>query len=371
MQDFCYLKDNRIVFSRFRSYFFDADSDLWELQLHRDTGAASEKPLRLTNLPGIDVRELTATADGKNVFFLKASSQAQVYVGEFDSRAIRLIALHQITHGEATHWPTGWTPDSRAVLFASDLNGSWDIFKQALDNSEPEPVVSGPDFKVDPRLSLDGKWILYATVPLADPYEADSSPAPVIKRIPASGGAPQFVASGHTPLGVNSSPFRCGRAIDSCVWSEISDDRKRLIFYAFDPIAGVGPRRAAISLDLNPGNYDISPDGSLLAWNVPRPDSPQGVIRVLSFQDGKTRDLKIEGWTGLNSFDWAVNGKGFFVSSAGRTGSTLLYIDLQGHARPIWHLDYPGTWGVPSPNGRYLAILGGTQDRNVWMLENF
>jgi len=365
------LKDGRIVFSRFRSGFFDAESNLWELRLNRETGAASAKPVRLTNLPGIDVRELTATADGKSVFFLKASSQGQVYVGEFDARAIRLIRPRQITHGEATHWPTGWTPDSRAVLFTSDLDGSWDIYKQSLDKSEPEPLVSSPDFKVDPRLSPDGKWILFTTVPRAEAYEADSAPTPVVKRIPASGGPVQFVASAHSSLEASHQLYRCGRTIDSCVWTDISADQKQLVFYAFDPINGIGQRRAAVSLDLDPWNYDISPDGSLLAWTASESDSPLGVIRIFSFKDGKTRDLKIEGWTTLNCCDWAVNGKGFFVSSGGRTGTTLLYIDLQGHARPILHLNYPTSWGVPSPDGRYLAILGGTQDRNVWTMENF
>jgi len=53
-------------------------------------------------------------------------------------------------------------------------------------------------------------------------------------------------------------------------------------------------------------------------------------------------------------------------------GSTLLHVDLQGRAQVLWHQDYyPQTWGAPSPDGRHLAILGGTQDRNVWMLENF
>jgi len=371
LQDFCYVKDERIIFSRFRSYFFDADSDLWELHLNKETGAASGKPVRLTNLPGVDVRELTATADGKSLFYLKANSQGQVYVGEFDARAIRLVGLRQLTHGEATHWPTGWTPDSRAVLFTSDQNGFWDIYKQSLEKNEPEPLVLSSDFKLDPRLSPDGKWILFTTVPLSEAGEADSASTAIVKRIPASGGPVQFVASAHRQLGPSSGLYRCGRTIDSCVWTEISEDQKQLVFYVFDPVAGVGQRRAAVSLDLDPWNYDVSPDGSLLAWNTSEPDSPFGAIRIFSFKDGKTRDLKIEGWTNFKSFDWAVNGKGFFVSSSGRAGSTLLYIDLQGRAHPISYLNYPNSWGVPSPDGRRVAILGGTQDRNVWMMENF
>ena len=29
------------------------------------------------------------------------------------------------------------------------------------------------------------------------------------------------------------------------------------------------------------------------------------------------------------------------------------------------------TWGVPSPDGRYIAIYGGALNSNVWMLEGF
>jgi len=96
------------------------------------------------------------------------------------------------------------------------------------------------------------------------------------------------------------------------------------------------------------------------------------VIRLLSLETGKTWDLKIVGWNALNSFDWAIDGKGFFVSSGMLGGSTLLHVDLQGRAKALWHQDYSvQTWGVPSPDGNHLAMLGGTQDSNVWMLENF
>jgi hypothetical protein len=48
-----------------------------------------------------------------------------------------------------------------------------------------------------------------------------------------------------------------------------------------------------------------------------------------------------------------------------------MHIDLQGNVRPLWKTAYSDTWAMPSPDGRHLAIMGGTQDRNAWMLENF
>ena len=81
----------------------------------------------------------------------------------------------------------------------------------------------------------------------------------------------------------------------------------------------------------------------------------------------------MEGWYCFNGGpDWAPDGKGFYVSSRSPRGATLLYIDVGGHAIPMW--EQKGsfeTWGVPSPDGRHLAILGYTVDSNVWMLENF
>jgi hypothetical protein len=54
------------------------------------------------------------------------------------------------------------------------------------------------------------------------------------------------------------------------------------------------------------------------------------------------------------------------------TSATLLYIDLNGHAAAVW--EQKGsleTWGVASPDGHHIAILGSTVDSNVWMIENF
>jgi hypothetical protein len=46
---------------------------------------------------------------------------------------------------------------------------------------------------------------------------------------------------------------------------------------------------------------------------------------------------------------------------------------LRGNARVLWQYKGSGgqIWGVPSPDGRYLAILGTVTNSNVWMLEGF
>jgi hypothetical protein len=93
----------------------------------------------------------------------------------------------------------------------------------------------------------------------------------------------------------------------------------------------------------------------------------------LSLKNGKTWDLRYEGAWPLFSVDWAVDGKSLFGGGYAARGGVaeLLRIDFQGNAQPLWKTAYPVTWAIPSPDGRRLAIEGGTQDRNVWMLENF
>ena len=80
------------------------------------------------------------------------------------------------------------------------------------------------------------------------------------------------------------------------------------------------------------------------------------------------------GWPGLTGLDWSADGKGLYCGSVSPLRRTLLYVDLQGNARVLWQYKAAGSggiWGIPSPDGRYLAILGTASNSNVWMLEGF
>jgi Tol biopolymer transport system component len=134
-----------------------------------------------------------------------------------------------------------------------------------------------------------------------------------------------------------------------------------------------GRGREVARIATHPGfgyNWDLSPDGAQIAMMFPVGENR---IRLLPLGGGAPRDLVIRSWYGFSQGpDWAPDGKGFYVASSTPRGSTLLYIDVEGHANAVWEQKGSfATWGVPSPDGRRLAMLGSTVDSNVWMIENF
>ena len=115
--------------------------------------------------------------------------------------------------------------------------------------------------------------------------------------------------------------------------------------------------------------WDLSPDGSRIVM------TREGRIRLLSLKSGVTTDLAVKGWDNswFWSVDWSADGNALFVSSNNPQDTTLLRIDLDGDAHALWHqwLNFLGTKGIQSPDGRHLAVAGFTTDSNAWMIENF
>ena len=270
----------------------------------------------------------------------------------------------RLTSDEAFDGPTAWTPDSKAVLFMSDRTGTWGIFKQGISQDTAEPVVTGPQDVSAPRLSADGAWILYET-----PRTAVGPSVPVrLMRIPVSGGVPQLVLETN-----GTRDFGCARAPASlCVVLEESQDGKRLMLTAFDPLKGRGKllqtiqKEPTVHLD-----GAVSPDGTTFA--ISKGGEAEIHIRLLSLSGGSDREITVKGWPNLTGLDWSPDGKGLYCGSASQQSHALLYVGLKGNTRVLGQ--FKGRrgqiWGIPSPDGRYLAILGSVYNSNVWMLEGF
>jgi Tol biopolymer transport system component/DNA-binding winged helix-turn-helix (wHTH) protein len=364
LQDFYWLPDGRILYSVAQQDLFGSDSNLWAIHTDSETGKPAGHSEQLTSWAGFSFTDFSSTNDGKRLAFLKLTSQSDVYVGALERNGTRLKTPRRLTLNDRNDWPLGWTADSSAVVFWSDRNGSWDVFRQALSQDNAEAIPTGPEDKWHARFSPDGGWFLYMALPQR---HVPGGSLPVrIMRVSGSGGPPQEVVRA-----AGTTDFRCARAPATlCVLDEVNGDQT--VFTSFDPVKGRGHEvfREKSRDTFGGGIFDLSPDGSRLAITQSR--SQGGSIRLESLSDRTSSDLVVKGWNRLLEIEWAPDGRGLYVASDMPQGSAVLYVDLHGQARLLWQQrGNIGTCGRPSPDGRFLAIASRSTNANAWMIENY
>jgi len=361
--DVCWLRDGRIVYVR--QSLGGMPGNLWQIGVDARTGAPIGNPKRLTQWAETGIDSLSKSANGKQVALLKWTYQRQVYMGELTAGGTRMSAPRRLTNDENYNSPSAWTADSKAVFF---FTGGHGLFKQEINQEPAERVTTSQQSDGDASLSPDGASILY--------WEYPRSPsAPVrVMRISINGGMPQFVMEMRNAM--IFAEAGCARAPASlCVVTEPTQDEKGLTLTALDPLKGRGKVLRTIAKDPSAHAFGValSPDGSTLA--ISRNFEPEIHIRLLSLTGGSDREITVKGWPELTfrGLSWSADGKGLYCGSNSPRGSTLLYVDLKGNAQALWqHKGGSGDlFGVPSPDGRYLAIRNSVLGGNVWMLEGF
>ena len=116
--------------------------------------------------------------------------------------------------------------------------------------------------------------------------------------------------------------------------------------------------------------WELAPDGSHLAF-AQNLGGKECRIQILPLSGGETREVVIQREIHDISLVWAADGRGFYIGSG---DGALLFVDLDGRAEVLWKRETLWgfmPWGVPSRDGRHLAISAMTIESNVWMLENF
>jgi Tol biopolymer transport system component len=387
--DWSWIPDGRIIYT-VPDYSDTRENtcNFWQTRMNPRTGEPLEKPKRFTNWSGFCVDTLSATADGKELAFRRSTVQSSVYLADLQPNGVAMLAPRRLTLNEGRDFPAAWTPDSKAVIFVSNRNGQWELFRQSLDEETAQPIAAvsageaerteaGEFNPTIPRISPDGDWVLYLIW-----RRTDSPAAPVeLMRVPITGGPQQLVLT--TSPGIIHS-LRCARSPATlCVIAERTPDHKHLIFTAFDPVLGRG--RELTRFDTNPTpdaeyTWDLSHDGTRIAILK----RSEATIYFLSLSGQASRQIVVKGWSGLQSVDWSADGSGLFVSSVREGGSALLRLNLNGNGQLLWAFKgtvEPGItafvggplapWAVPSPDGRHLAICGWSLNANIWLMENF
>ena len=355
--------DDRLIYSYAEPPPNPNDANLWAVRLDPQGYHTIGQPQRLTSGPDGKMRA-SISADGKHLSYLRWAESPVVYVGEIERAGGSLTSLRRLSLIERRNLPFSWTPDSQSVIFSSDRDGAFHLFKQAIDQLAPDLLVGGDQSVTIARLNPDSSEILFARNP--DRYDRQ---APVsLMRLALSGGTPQLVLA---EPGITN--FQCARAPSTvCVLSEVSSDS--LDFFTFDPVTGKkSPLTRIEGAASHVQNWSLCPDGLTLALakksHVPGPAD----IRLFSIADGKDRILRLPAWSGISSLDWAADGRTIWVTASSPAGvQTLLNVDLRGRAKPF--LQEPEKdlgWAIPSPDGRRLAIWEASANSNAWLLEGF
>jgi len=329
------------------------DSSLWTVSLQK-YGKISGSPKRITQGQG-SIQHVTGSADGKVITFVIARWSPSVYIGTLAPDGAHLLAKRRLTLDENANEPFSWTPDSKAVLFNSDRNGTSEIFKQATDQPLAENLMTGANNLSGPRLTPDGSEILYISTPQSSSPETLSS----IFAIPVMGGTPRLVLQD-----INIYNLQCARLPSTiCLYSVPKGETRKT--FRFDVRSG---KTAAPPQIDPPCNWSLSPDGSqraVLTYNN------HGVIHLRSTSTGKARDLVVKGWNRLGSIDWSADGKSLLVSWLNDdSDSALLRVALDGSASVLLR-SRNNVVAIPSPDGRLLALAEVTGTSNVWEIENF
>jgi eukaryotic-like serine/threonine-protein kinase len=374
-----WMQDGRLLYAVDEPPPSQNSSNFWAVGMDSSTGRVFGTPSRITT--GDDfVNQPSVTSDGTRLVFNRLKPQLDVYVAEFSAMGPRLGTPRRLTLDDADDLPFDWTADDKAVVFTSNRTGGgvFNIFRQRIDETSAEMVISGPEQKTISRLSPDGSEILYLVPPNPDDNggqrrsEVVDTRSPTkssqhvrLMRAPINGGPPQIVV--EAPSIVN---FQCSRApAKVCVLGKI--EARQDVLSTFDAVKGNPHEVGRLEETANGWNWSLSPDGTWIALGTFSASNNR--IRLMSLSGQPTREITVKDWNSFTSIDWAADGKGFFVSSnpTGRV-STLLYVDLMGNAHSLWRVsNFQATWAIPSHNGKYVAIPANTINRNIWMLENF
>jgi Tol biopolymer transport system component len=124
----------------------------------------------------------------------------------------------QVTSGTATDWSPVWSPDGKHLYFASNRGGSMNLWRVPVDEASgkpkgaPEAITTPAAFLAHPRLSADGKRIVYSAVLETQNIQRIAFD-PVTEKVT---GEPQWITAG-SPLW--SSP-------------DVSPDGQWLAFYS-------------------------------------------------------------------------------------------------------------------------------------------
>ncbi len=351
--------DGRILFaSRANTAGERNDEVVHSIRVDERSGKATGQQQLVTSGVG-SIGGITVTSDGKRLVLWRENTEVQAFISEFDASARKWKAPRRLTLDTNGNMATAWLSDSRTVLFVSNRNGTWALFKQAIDETMADILVEGHSLFL-PRLSADGSQVLY----LSQTDPADSSVPKFLMRVPVNGGPPQVVLRD-----ISLGNYQCASLPSTlCLATKLEKDE--VIFFSFTPERGIGRELLKISGGVH--DWSLSPDGRTLADFRHNHN-----IHFFSIENGvakEDRTVTLDDWPIYNG-DWNADGSALMIPSTDRAGTpVILEVDRAGKVSVVLEgaVNTPFGFMVQAPDGHHgllAAVVPG--DNNAWKIDNY
>jgi Tol biopolymer transport system component len=233
-----------------------------------------------------------------------------------------------------------WSPDSRRIAFARDVEGGQGIFVATVGRSDAK-LITDPALKaIDPAWKPDGSVIAF-----------QSQPSETLHVVAPDGtGEHQLASLAHTGLWPDWSPD--GLLVATMAWVPSPDDPQSGQTEVFT-VSADGTIVTNISRDpADDFSPTWSPDGSKLAWaRIPEDGSARAFVVVANLDGPNVVEIRID--ADLAPPVWSPDGSRIFSYVQGPDGTfhELVVIDPGGIA-PVVRLPAEGNIG----NGNWQRL---------------
>ncbi len=348
--------------------------NIWALPMSSKTGQVVSSPKQISHFSNLALSQLIGTPDGLKLFVLRTDGYAQTYTTDWQAKPQPSLRLpRRLTSEESYNFPHDWSTDNQSVIFESDRNGHLAIYRQNRNRREPELLASSERENYFPKLSPDGKWILFMSAQKSrDAGFTDLR----LMRVPANGGPIVQV-----PLVEPLDEFRCSRPGSGHICVLRVTHAGQQTYYELDPVLGKGRelgrtssvlpelgrwqlsadgRRVVFPDDTHPGCFtevQLDPDPSK-RWQVRRQIDGIGIISGMN--PGPSRGEWLA-WTNAGSRTLAL--RPVFLDPS--RFSALYFVDAHLHAHLLEN-DSIHSFGVFSNDGKHVATIRDDLASNLW-----
>jgi DNA-binding winged helix-turn-helix (wHTH) protein len=361
--------DGRLFYLRSHPANDGSHNGIWVVATDPSTGRFMESPVRVYPFDFIVSSGISVTAHGNMVVAVKENPQPKVYVGRLNYPGPTLKEVKRLTGDTQSDFPHSFDAKGEAVYFESDrVQPYYHIFRQRIDSPAAEMLTVGDDAEILPSMMPDGKTLIYEGRPEGPPGSQSSGhyqsgvwvPERLIYRANADGSDARLVWKED-----GLDEWRCPLVSGTHCVLRRTDGHQMFTFYLLDPVAGKGRELGRSTyMPTIYGDWALSPDGAVAA--IPNHDAQSPSIRLVRLDgSGGESEIKVRQASQLWGICWASDSKGFYAEARTKAQHWLEYIRLSGEVHALRETTV-NTWGVPSPDGKKLAFVDSTIERNVF-----